>query len=158
RGGLLGIGWQQWLSNAIPVPPTDKSGGGRAHNYSPSGRPEKKSECNARHHGRFLADRPRAAKARARRSIGRGGRPAGPRGGQSGNGVGRIGAAGRTPPAGVLEVKVEFPRAHRDQGDALPAKDAEPVESTEDVWTPAAQIATVGIFVLLLGACLFFAR
>jgi predicted PurR-regulated permease PerM len=55
-------------------------------------------------------------------------------------------------------VKVEFPRAHREHGDALPAKDAEPVESTEDIWTPAAHIATVGIFVLLLGVCLYFCR
>ena len=53
---------------------------------------------------------------------------------------------------------MEFPRARREQGDALPAKDAEPVDSAEDVWTPAAQMATVGIFVLLLGICLFFCR
>src|SRR5262247_1703308 len=69
-----------------------------------------------------------------------------------------LSCARRNAPAGVLEVKVEFPRAHRDQGDALPAKDAEPVESAEDIWTPAAQMATVGIFVLLLGVCLFFCR
>src|SRR5262245_58869610 len=69
-----------------------------------------------------------------------------------------LSCARRNAPAGVLEVKVEFPRAHREQGDALPAKDAEPVESTEDVWAPAAQVATVGIFVLLLGVCLFFSR
>jgi predicted PurR-regulated permease PerM len=55
-------------------------------------------------------------------------------------------------------VKVEFPRAHREQGDALPAKDAEPVKSAEDVWAPSAQLATVGIFVLLLGICLLFCR
>ena len=53
---------------------------------------------------------------------------------------------------------MEFPRARREQGDALSAKDAEPVESVEDIWTPAAQMATVGIFVLLLGVCLFFCR
>ena len=53
---------------------------------------------------------------------------------------------------------MEFPRARREQGDALSAKDAEPVESVEDNWTPAAQVATVGIFVLLLGVCLFFCR
>ena len=53
---------------------------------------------------------------------------------------------------------MEFPRARREQGDALPAKDAEPVESAADIWTSAAQMATVGIFVLLLGVCLFFCR
>ena len=53
---------------------------------------------------------------------------------------------------------MEFPRARREQGNAFPAKDAEPVDSAEDVWTPAAQMATVGIFVLLLVVCLFFSR
>ena len=53
---------------------------------------------------------------------------------------------------------MEFPRARREPGDALPAKDAETVESSEDIWTSAAQMATVGIFVLLLGVCLFFCR
>jgi len=53
---------------------------------------------------------------------------------------------------------VEFPRARREQGDALPAKDVEPAESAADIWTSAAQMATVGIFVLLLGVCLFFCR
>src|SRR5262249_45291531 len=62
------------------------------------------------------------------------------------------------PAAAVWRHKVEFPRARREPGDALPAKDAEPVESAEDIWTPAAQMATVGIFVLLLGICLFFCR
>src|SRR6266516_1554218 len=69
-----------------------------------------------------------------------------------------LSCARRNGPAGVLEVKVEFPRARREQGDALPVKDPEPVESAEDIWTPAAQMATVGIFVLLLGICLFFCR
>src|SRR5262249_6715138 len=54
--------------------------------------------------------------------------------------------------------KVEFPRVHREPGDAFGVKDPEPVESAEDIWTPAAQVATVGIFVLLLGVCLFFCR
>src|SRR6266568_1145320 len=69
-----------------------------------------------------------------------------------------LSCARRNGPAGVLEVKVEFPRARREQGDALGLKDPEPVESVEDIWTPAAQMATVGIFVLLLGVCLFFCR
>jgi predicted PurR-regulated permease PerM len=49
--------------------------------------------------------------------------------------------------------KVDFPRARRDQGDP-----PEPLESTEDIWTVAAHMATVGIFVLLLGVCLYFLR
>jgi predicted PurR-regulated permease PerM len=36
--------------------------------------------------------------------------------------------------------------------------DKEFLDSVEDIWTPAAQMATVGIFILLLGACLYFAR
>ena len=53
---------------------------------------------------------------------------------------------------------MEFPRARREQDDAFSVKNPEPVESVEDNWTPAAQVATVGIFVLLLGICLFFCR
>ena len=53
---------------------------------------------------------------------------------------------------------MELFRARREQGNASGVKDPEPPESLEDVWAPAAQMATVGIFVLLLGACLFFAR
>src|SRR5215831_12854409 len=69
-----------------------------------------------------------------------------------------LSCARRNAPAGVLEVKVEFPRARREPGDTVSVKDPEPVESAEDIWTPAAQMATVGIFVLLLGVCLFFCR
>jgi predicted PurR-regulated permease PerM len=57
-----------------------------------------------------------------------------------------------------VEAKVELFRARRDQGDAPDVKDPEPVESIEDIWAPAAQVATVGIFVLLLGVCLYFSR
>ena len=32
------------------------------------------------------------------------------------------------------------------------------LDSDEDIWTPAARMATVGIFILLLGVCLYFAR
>ena len=53
---------------------------------------------------------------------------------------------------------MELPRARREPGNAVSVKDPEPVESAEDIWTPAAQMATVGIFVLLLGVCLFFCR
>ena len=48
---------------------------------------------------------------------------------------------------------MDVPRARRDQGDP-----PEPLESTEDIWTVAAHMATVGIFVLLLGLCLYFLR
>ena len=34
----------------------------------------------------------------------------------------------------------------------------ESLEALEDIWTPAAQMATVGIFVLLLGVCVYFCR
>jgi predicted PurR-regulated permease PerM len=54
-------------------------------------------------------------------------------------------------------VKVEFLRARRER-DKAPVKEPEPLESIEDVWTPAAQMATVGIFVLLLGAALYVCR
>jgi len=53
---------------------------------------------------------------------------------------------------------VELFRARREQDNALSVKDPEPPESLEDVWAPAAQMATVGIFILLFGACLLFAR
>jgi predicted PurR-regulated permease PerM len=53
---------------------------------------------------------------------------------------------------------VELFRARREQGNALSVKDPEPPEPLEDVWASAAQMATVGIFILLLGACLLFAR
>jgi predicted PurR-regulated permease PerM len=53
-------------------------------------------------------------------------------------------------------VNVEFPRARREHDNA--PKSPEPLESIEDIWTSAAQMATVGIFVLLLGVCLYFCR
>jgi predicted PurR-regulated permease PerM len=53
---------------------------------------------------------------------------------------------------------VEFSRGRREQGNAVADKDAERVEAGEDIWTPAAHMATVGIFVLLLGVCLYFSR
>jgi predicted PurR-regulated permease PerM len=60
--------------------------------------------------------------------------------------------------ADVVEVKVEFLRARREKGEAPGVKDPEPLESIEDIWTVAARVATVGIFVLLLGMCLYFCR
>jgi len=53
---------------------------------------------------------------------------------------------------------LEFLRARREKGDPRGVKDPEPPESIEDIWTPAARVATVGIFVLLLGICLNFCR
>jgi predicted PurR-regulated permease PerM len=53
---------------------------------------------------------------------------------------------------------VEFLRAQREKRNALTVKDPEPIASIEDIWTPAAQMATVGIFVLLLGAALYVGR
>jgi predicted PurR-regulated permease PerM len=60
--------------------------------------------------------------------------------------------------AGLLERKVEFPRRRREEDNAVTDKDAERVEAREDIWAPAAHMATVGIFVLLLGVCLYFSR
>ncbi len=53
---------------------------------------------------------------------------------------------------------MEFSRGRREQGNAVADKDAERVAAGEDIWTPAAHMATVGIFVLLLGVCLYFSR
>ncbi len=53
---------------------------------------------------------------------------------------------------------MEFLRAQRERRNALTVKDPEPIASIEDIWTPAAQMATVGIFVLLLGAALYVGR
>jgi predicted PurR-regulated permease PerM len=53
---------------------------------------------------------------------------------------------------------VEFLRARREKGDALTITDPSPVESVDDIWASAAQIATIGIFVIVLGACFHFCR
>jgi predicted PurR-regulated permease PerM len=55
-------------------------------------------------------------------------------------------------------VKVEFLRARREPRHALGGKDPEPLKAIDDVWTPAAQMATVGIFLLSLGVALYFCR
>ena len=52
---------------------------------------------------------------------------------------------------------MEFLRARHERANA-PVKEPEPLETIEDIWTPAAQMATVGIFVLLLGAALYVCR
>jgi predicted PurR-regulated permease PerM len=53
---------------------------------------------------------------------------------------------------------LEFLRARREKGDAPGVKDPEPLESIDDIWTVPARVATVGIFSLLLGICLYFCR
>jgi predicted PurR-regulated permease PerM len=64
---------------------------------------------------------------------------------------------------------LELPNAQRDKAGnsppakkgstPLPVKEPEPpLGSIEDLWSPAAQMATVGIFVILLGACLYLCR
>ena len=40
----------------------------------------------------------------------------------------------------------------------LPVDDSKPVESVDDIWASAAQVATVGIFILLLGTALYLCR
>jgi predicted PurR-regulated permease PerM len=60
---------------------------------------------------------------------------------------------------------VELFRPRREKGKAAPVKEPEapvnepePPESSEDIWASAAQIATVGIFVLLFVAALYMCR
>jgi predicted PurR-regulated permease PerM len=56
------------------------------------------------------------------------------------------------------EADVEFLRARREKGDALTITDPAPVESVDDIWASAAQIATIGIFVIVLVASFHFCR
>ena len=53
---------------------------------------------------------------------------------------------------------MEFLRAQREKRDALIINDPQPFASLADLWEQAAQMATVGIFVLLAVACLYFCR
>lgn len=53
---------------------------------------------------------------------------------------------------------MELLRAQRERTDALVINDPQPLASTAEIWGSAAQIATVGIFVLLLVTCLYFCR
>ena len=57
-----------------------------------------------------------------------------------------------------VEGVVEFFRAQREKADALIISDPHPLASMDDIWGTAAQMATVGIFVLLLIPCLYFSR
>jgi predicted PurR-regulated permease PerM len=57
------------------------------------------------------------------------------------------------------EVEVDLLRARREKDKVPPIKEPEePLASIEDIWSPAAQMATVGIFVILLTACLYLSR
>jgi predicted PurR-regulated permease PerM len=56
------------------------------------------------------------------------------------------------------EANVEFLRARRETGDALTISDPAPVESVDDLWASAAQMATIGIFLIVLGMCFHFCR
>jgi predicted PurR-regulated permease PerM len=51
---------------------------------------------------------------------------------------------------------VELLRPRRDQRE--PPGDPESRDSIQDIWVPAARVATVGIFILLLGATLYLSR
>ena len=53
---------------------------------------------------------------------------------------------------------MEFLRAQRERRNTLNINDPQLVESVEDIWGSAAQMATVGIFVILLVTALYFAR
>src|SRR5258708_38711060 len=70
-----------------------------------------------------------------------------------------IAAAGKiSPGTGVVEHIVAFLRAQRENRDALILNDPHPFTAVAEIWGPAAQMATVGIFVLLLVTCLYFCR
>jgi predicted PurR-regulated permease PerM len=56
------------------------------------------------------------------------------------------------------EVEVELPRARREADNGLAAREPESLGSVGDIRGAAAQLATIGIFVLLLGACIYVSR
>jgi predicted PurR-regulated permease PerM len=65
----------------------------------------------------------------------------------------------RLPPgAAVVEDVVEFLRAQREKRAALVINDPQPVADIGDIWGSAAEMATIGIFGLLLVTCLNFCR
>jgi predicted PurR-regulated permease PerM len=61
-------------------------------------------------------------------------------------------------PAPIQEAVVEFLRAQRERRNALTINDPKPVENVDDIWSAAAEISTIGIFILLLGACFYLCR
>jgi predicted PurR-regulated permease PerM len=56
------------------------------------------------------------------------------------------------------ELFVDFLRAQREKRFAFVIRDPKPVDDVNDIWNSMAQIATIGIFLLLVGTLLFFAR
>jgi predicted PurR-regulated permease PerM len=58
----------------------------------------------------------------------------------------------------AVEGIVEFLRAQQEKRDALIIRDPQPFASAADIWGSSAQMATIGIFVLLLVTCLHFCR
>jgi predicted PurR-regulated permease PerM len=57
-----------------------------------------------------------------------------------------------------LEVTVEFLRAQREKRYSPVINDPQPLGSIGDIWGSGSQMATIGIFFLLLVTCLYFAR
>lgn len=51
---------------------------------------------------------------------------------------------------------MEFLRARRERRHALTINDPKPVESVDAIWAGTAQMAVIGIFIMLLGASLYF--
>lgn len=49
-------------------------------------------------------------------------------------------------------------RDPKDKGTSALVHDADPVADVANLWRPAAQLATIGIFILLLFACLYYSR
>src|SRR5262245_3688727 len=56
------------------------------------------------------------------------------------------------------EVAVDVVRSSHDQRYALDINDPHPLENIEDVWAATAQMATIGIFLLLLVVALSLSR
>jgi predicted PurR-regulated permease PerM len=61
-------------------------------------------------------------------------------------------------PAPIQEAVVEFLRAQRERRNTLTINDPKPVENVDDIWSATAEISTIGIFILLLGACFYLCR
>jgi predicted PurR-regulated permease PerM len=53
---------------------------------------------------------------------------------------------------------VEVLHAGRERGHAPDSDEVAPVENVDEIWASAAQMATIGIFVIVLGTCLYFCR
>lgn len=65
-------------------------------------------------------------------------------------------ARGRSPSCQATEAKVDWLRAQRERRFQLTLQDRQPIENFGDVWTFTAQVATLGIFLLLIIAALYF--